>query len=512
MLLGDALEHHAAVNPFGEALIFGERRLTWKDLNEGANRAAATFLRLGAVHGDRVVLLMNNSIEFVEAYYGLSKIGCISAPVMPTLVGSEIAFIANTLRARIALVEAPAADLWRTAAADVPSIESVIGTGIGHDLAYDWNALTATAPGENPSVPVSPQDDLTVKFTSGTTGTPKGCVRTHHNFIMSALSALIEMPIREDDVGLVAQPLAAGMAISFLTIYIFRGIPTVMLPRFDAGQYLDAVERERVSHATAMDWMMRRISAHPTFPGRDLSSIRTLHGINQLGSLPPLLAQGTFRGGLTAGYASSEAGGLVSFKTPADFRRVLSDPDFAGGYSSGRPGRLYRVECLDDQLQPLPAGEVGELAIRGPSVFRGYWERPEETAKTLRGGWLLTGDLAEKDKDGYIHLRGRKRDVIRTGGMNVYPAEIEPLLLTYPGITEAAVIGVPDPEWGERVVACVIASQPTTADDVMAYCRQKLAPHKRPKNVEFFDRFPLTGSGKVIKRELIQLLGSKVFS
>ena len=506
MRLGAALEFHAISKPDQEALIFNDRRLTWREVNAGANRAGHAFLRLGAQRGDRVLLVMANSVAFVEAYYGLAKIGCISAPVMSSLTGADIAFILNTLRARFVLIDAASADLWRSIADQVPTVEAVIGVGEGHGLDHDFDDMTRDAPHHNPDIPVDPFDDVTVKFTSGTTGVPKGCVRTHYNFTMAALSSLTEMPVYDDDIGLVAQPLAAGMALSFLTMYFFKGVTVVMLPHFDAGLYLDAIEQEKITHATSMDWMARRFCAHPSFLQRDLSGVRIMHGINFLETLPPILAQGTFKGGFTAGYASSEAGGLISSKTPAEFARVIADPGFRGGHSSGRPARLFQVECLDDDLRPVPTGEVGELAIRGPSVFRGYWERPEETEKVLRDGWLTTGDLAVKDESGYVYLRGRKRDMIRTGAMNVYPAEIEPIIQQYPGVREVAVVGLPDPEWGERVVAAVVADETCTSLDILTYCRDKLAPHKRPKAVEFFDRFPLTASGKIIKKDVVDIL------
>jgi len=506
MRLHAALEHHALTKPDATALIFGERRLTWHALNAAANRFAHALAALGARRGDRVMMLMANSVQFVEAYYGLAKLGCISAPVVPTLVGSEIAFIANALRARFVIVDAAAADLWRSIAAEVPAVEVVIGVGAGHGLEYDFASFSLGADERNPDVTVDPNDDLTIKFTSGTTGTPKGCVRTHANFTIAALSMLTEIPLREGEIGLIAQPMAAGMAVSFLTLYMFAGVTFVLLPTFEAGLYLDAVERERVSHACAMDWTARRLSAHPTFAERDLSSIRIFHAINQLESLVPFYAQPTFKAGVTAGYASSEAGGLVTYKLPSDFERVRTNPDDLGGRSSGRPGRLYRIEVLGSDMRPLPPGEIGDLAISGPSVFRGYWERPEETAKVLRDGWLITGDLAMKDEGGYIHMRGRSRDVIRSGGMNVYPAEIEPLLLQYPGVAEAAVIGIPDRDWGERVVACLVAGAPHDADAILSYCRSRLAPHKRPKQIAFMERMPLTASGKVIKKDLAAIV------
>ncbi|MDX3905831.1 MAG: AMP-binding protein [Pigmentiphaga sp.] len=506
MAVGRILEHHAGLNPDSEALVFGARRLTWRELDTGANRVGHLLQSLGAEHGDRVVLLLNNSVEFVESYFGIAKIGCISAPVMPTLVGSEIAFIANKLRARFMIVEASAAGMYRSIADELASVEKVIGVGPDHGLPIDYASATALCPSCVPDTEVEPTDDLTIKFTSGTTGRPKGCVRTHQAFIMGLLSALTEHPLRQDDVGLVAQPLAAGMAVYYLLLYLYQGMRVVMLPKFDADLYLDAVEREGITHATAMDWMARRLSAHPGFMGRDLGSLRILHGINQIRSLDSWRAQPTFRADITAGYASSEAGGLVTFKTPMDFRQAFADPAFPGTHSCGRPGRLCQVECVDEQLEPVAVGEVGEIAISGPAMFRGYWELPEDTAKAIRNGWLLTGDLAYRDERGYLFLCGRKRDMIRSGGINVYPAEIEPVLLAHHAVREAAVVGVPDSHWGERVVACIVPQSSCTEEEILAYCRERLGAPKRPKSVRFFESLPTNATGKIIKKDLVLIL------
>ncbi len=173
--------------------------------------------------------------------------------------------------------------------------------------------------------------------------------------------------------------------------------------------------------------------------------------------------------------------------------------------SAGTEAPLTRIACLDDDLKPVPQGEIGELAVSGPSVFRGYWERSDETEKVLRQGWLLTGDLAYLDADGFIFIRGRKRDMIKTGGVNVYPAEIEPVLESHASVVEAAVVGIPDKEWGEKVVAFIVAKSPIGAPELIDFCRDKLAAYKRPKQIVFVDEFPMR-AGKVVKRDLMRML------
>ncbi|NQV56951.1 MAG: AMP-binding protein [Rhodospirillales bacterium] len=506
MLIGDTLAHNGKHNPGGDALVFGNQRLTWGELNGGANRFANALLGQGAGPGDRALMILNNSVEFIEVYYGLAKIGCISAPVMPSSVPSEIAYVANDLGAKYIIVEAAAAHLLDEIGDQLETVQCIIGVGDGHGREFDYKTLLAEASPEEPDVTIDPDDDLTIKYTSGTTGAPKGCVRTHRNFIMAALIYLNEQPLVEDDLASITSPLAAGMAISELSRYVLRGVPFVMMPKFDAKEYLGLIERERITVGYAMESLLKRLAEYPDLNNYDLSSLRSFSG-NRLEVIQPLLAQKTFSAGLHGGYGSSEAGGRISFLKPDDFRLALDNPAYAERLSSlGRAGMLYRIEAMDVDMRPVPAGEIGDLAISGPSVFKGYWQRPEETAETLRDGWLMTGDLARIDEDGYIFLAGRKRDMIKTGGINVYPAEIEPVLMSHDKITNAAVVGIADDEWGEKVVACVVAAGDCSEAELIDYCRDKLAGYKIPKSVHFMDELPINETGKIVKKDLRRML------
>lgn len=504
--IGETLAHQARVQPNREALKVGDRALTWRALDQGANRVANMMLALGAKHGDRVMMMLGNSIEFVEIYYGLAKIGCISAPVMPRSVPGEVQFICDNLRARFIVAEADSASIVRGLGAKLKSVETTVGIGAGHGLAHDFDALKAKASPVEPAIPVAPDDILTTKFTSGTTGTPKGCLRSHRNFIMAASALMMEIPLYDHDCAILANPLAAGMAVSQLTMLVLKGARIVMEERFEPAEYLALVNREKPTLLYMMDTMMRRCFPLPQFATTDFSSVRLYHGAGR-DIIEGLRANPSFHADFSFGYASSEAGGLVTFRLPIHYRLALEQPEKYGYLldSAGVEAPLTRIECLDDELNPVPQGEVGELAVSGPSVFRGYWERPEETEKVLRGGWLLTGDLAMKDKDGVIFIKGRKREMIKTGGVNVYPAEIEPVLEAHDAVVEAAVVGIPDEEWGEKVVACVIAKSKVSETELIDFCRDKLAAYKRPKQIVFMDALPMR-AGKVVKRELIEML------
>ena len=511
MILGETLAYNARNIPNQEAFIFFDRRTTWKGLNDAANRVANALTKLGAKKGDRALLLVDNCIEFIEIYYGLAKIGVISAPSLPKAVGAEISYIANDLRAKFVIAERDAAPVIKEISDQIKSVEHVIGVGEGHGLEIDYDEMVRNSSAEDPDVRIEPSDYLTIKYTSGTTGSPKGCIRSHSNFVMAGAVGLFEQPMFDDDVASISSPLAAGMAITEMSRFVIRGVKTVLLGRFDPAVYFEMIEREKITFGYAMDTMVRRFATHPGFQQANLSSLRTFSGSRDYESMDLMRNQRTFHAGFHTGYGSSEGGGRISFKKPEDYQKTFDNPQKYGHLhdSLGREGRLFRMEAVDDDLKPVPVGEIGELAIRGPSVFQGYWERPEETAKVLRDGWLVTGDLIRRDEEGYLYMCGRKREMIKTGGINVYPAEIEPVLMSYGKVDQVAVVGIPDKEWGEKVVACVVAKEPMTEVELIDFCRDKLGGPKRPKNVVFMDKFPTNASGKVVKRELVDMLTPK---
>ncbi len=250
-----------------------------------------------------------------------------------------------------------------------------------------------------------------------------------------------------------------------------------------------------------------RFTLHPDLERFDLSSLRIFSGTSPTGEtrarLLNLVRQKSFLGEFYAGYGSSEAGGRATYLLPGDCARALADETQGHILNSlGREARFCRVECVDEDMRPVPTGEVGEMAVRTPMLFEGYWNRPEDTEKCYRDGWLMTGDLMRKDEDGYCYLSGRSMDIIKTGGINVYPAEVESVLASHEKIKEAAVFGLPDREWGEVVVACLVAGADCTEEEIIDYCRSRLAGHKRPRSVRFMDELPRNAIGKIIKKDL----------
>lgn len=512
MLIGDALAFNARNAPDAPALVFEDRRLDWRALNAGANRFANALTKLGLRTGDRVVYVMDNSVEFLEVFYGLAKLGIVGAPVMTSSVAREIAYVARDLGARLIVCQASAAAAVREAAPEMPGVAEVIGFGDGHPFGLDYETLTRAASDAEPEADLSPDHDLTVKYTSGTTGEPKGCLRTHGQLLAANVGNLFEVPHFPTDKFAIASPLAAGIGLSLVSMHILAGHPIVMLRKFDATAVLDTYVREKITIGHASFTIFKRVTSHPDLNSYDLSALRLFSGTGSTGGetrdgLLRLRQNPTFKGRFYTGFGATEAGGRVTYLLPDDCDMALADPAKMHLLESlGREARMCSVAALDDTMKRVPDGEIGMMAVKAPCVFKGYWNRPEESKKAFRNGWLMTGDLLKRDADGFLTLAGRMADMIKTGGVNVYPAEIEPVLMASDDVAHAAVIGIPDAEWGEKVVACVVRKRDCTEADILEYCRSRLAPYKRPKAVAFFDTLPETATGKVLKSELKKAL------
>lgn len=512
MLIGDALAFNARNAPGKPALIFEDRRLDWRTLNAGANRLANTLTKLGLRTGDRVVYIMDNSVEFLEVFYGLAKLGIIGAPVMTGSVAREIAYVARDLGAQLVICQASAAAAVLEAGPQMPDVSDVIGFGDGHPFGLDYEMLTRAASEEEPDVDLSPDHDLTVKYTSGTTGEPKGCLRTHRQLLAANVGNLFEVPHFPTDKFAIASPLAAGIGLSLVSMHILAGHPIVMLRKFDATEVLDTYVREKITIGHSSFTIFKRVTSHPDLNSYDLSALRLFSGTGSTGGetrdgLLRLRGNPTFKGRFYTGFGATEAGGRVTYLLPEDCDMALADPSKTHWLESlGREARMCTVAALDENMRRVPDGEIGMMAVKAPCVFKGYWNRPEESKKAFRNGWLMTGDLLKRDADGILTLAGRMADMIKTGGVNVYAAEIEPVLMASEHVAQAAIVGIPDPDWGEKVVACVVRKRDCTEADILEYCRSRLAPYKRPKAVAFFDALPETATGKVQKSELKKAL------
>ena len=495
MNLGTFLTRAAAREPGRTAVTTGARRLSYAELNTRVDALAAGLAGLGLIPGDRVVLWMRNCPEFLEAFFACWKLGLVAVPVNPRLRGADVAFHAADSGAA-ALVHSPE---FADGAAAV-DVAHRIGTGDGGT--YDA-LVAANQDAPDQTRPVADDTPAWLFYTSGTTGRPKGAVLTHGNLTFVTVSWCADLfALQPEDVVLHCAPLSHGAGFHALTA-VARGAENVVLARSEPGAILDAIARHRVTAAWLVPTQIRMLLDHPDLEGADLSSLASVvYGgspmyrsdlVEAVERIGPVFCQL---------YAQGESPMTITYLRREEHRPDRPDPAVLSSAGIARTGMEVRIADTDDR--ELPAGEPGEIQVRGPAVMAGYWGRPEATAEALRGGWLHTGDVGRLDERGYLHVLDRLKDMIITGGSNVYAQEVEDVLLRHPAVHEAAVFGTPDRLWGEAVTAVVVGAPGTVpgADELRAFCRENLADYMRPKHVHVADGLPRNSYGKVLKREL----------
>jgi fatty-acyl-CoA synthase len=514
MLVDEIIAGNARRRPDAIGWRCGERALSWRQIDERINRIAHALLGLGLTPGDRVALLSENSLHVAELYFAIPRAGLIVVPINPLSVHREIEFILRDVGARALLVSGRFVEKLQPVAELSAIAERVLGIEADARISDTLEDRLAAAEAMPPGVRVTQDTVRAIKYTSGTTGTPKGCISTQHQFLINIINYLVQMPFTQDDRCLLCLPMTAGVGIAMLTAYSYLGLETEILRRFNAAQVLDAIERRRVTRFFAVPTLLAALADEQSARPRDLSSLRLVGYGGQAAATSLVLRVMDVLGcGLYQVFGASEAGGFISYLTPEDHERLRkghhSRIDSMGRriVPCGREVQAFHLRIVDASRNAVPNGEVGELAVFSDSNMSGYWNRPEQSREVLADGWLYTGDLALRDDDGLIYIVDRKRDMIVSGGLNVYSAEVEATLAEHPDIAEIAVIGVPDPYWGERVQAYVVPREGTapTEDALLAFAAERLAAYKRPKRFIFLPALPKTSSGKLRKVELREM-------
>lgn len=488
------------------ALAEGERvHATWAELAARVGGAAGGLRdELGLQPGDRVAIVMRNRPEYLEAQYAVWHAGLVAVPVNARLHRDEIAYILEDSGTALVVTDEEHAE-------DVEALVGTVASVRGSVLAPgpEWDRMTGGHP--LALVDRAPDDGAWLFYTSGTTGRPKGAVLTHRNLLMASLSYFADIdPVAASDSVLHAAPLSHGAGLYGLP-HVARGAVSVVPASgaLDGAELVDLLGRWPGMSFFAAPIMVRRLAADPALAGADLSGLKTII----YGGAPMYLADleaalETFGPRLAQIYGQGETPMTITGLSKAD-HADRDHPRWRERMQSvGFPRTDVEVRVVDEDDVPMPAGEVGEVVVRGDVVMTGYWHLAEATEETLRGGWLHTGDMGSFDDDGFLTLRDRSKDLIISGGMNIYPREVEEVLLTHPGVQAVAVVGRPDPEWGEAVVAFVVAGEdgePAT-DELDRACTDRIARFKRPKDYRFLDALPTNNYGKVLKRELRERL------
>jgi fatty-acyl-CoA synthase len=495
------LAHHASRAPDKALCVFGDETVTYAGMAARSAALAAGLAARGVGAGDVVGLLSYNGNEFLETIFAANRLGAIAMPINWRLAAPEVRYILEHSEARALVCDPALTDLADDATKGMESaLVRVCTAPAGPD---GWLALAGLrdpdAAADLPAVTASGDDVHRLMYTSGTTGRPKGVMLTHANLAWKNLAHIVEFGITGADLGLACGPLYHVGALDLTTTTLIAAGATVIIHRaFDAAAVVDEIERSGVTTVWLAPAMVNAIMALPDIDGRDLSSVRLVIGGGEKMPIPLIeRLQRTFP---SAWFA--DAYGLTETVSGDTFLDRHSTVTKLG--SVGRPCLYLEADIWDEAGVPVPVGERGEIVLRGPKVFKGYWRDPEATARAFAGGWFHTGDIGIRDGDGYFYIVDRLKDMILSGGENIAGSEVERVLYEHAAVLEVAVVGRPDPKWGEVPVAYV-ALRPgatTSADELTAHCRDQLARFKVPKDITFIDALPRNPSGKVLKREL----------
>ncbi|MGD9701274.1 MAG: class I adenylate-forming enzyme family protein [Acidimicrobiia bacterium] len=504
MLIGDIARRNARRFGSKPAVIFGDTELSWAALDERANRLATHLLAQGLRKGDRVGVFGPNMGEWPEITYGLAKAGLVLVPVNARVAASEAEFMLDDAGATAAIVHHSLVESFGGVVAGFDTVLQIGGSDVGRD--YE-QALAGGRDVDPTPADLSPDDLHFLLYTSGTTGRPKGVMNGHRSMIMQAYDTCLVTESRENDVMLATTPFYTAGGMIRTVSWMFMGQTLIIHPRFDPDHVIHDIEHRRATFTTFIPTMLQRLLKRlEEEPGHDMSSLRRI-SYGSAPSGPDLARRATELLGcqLQQRYGLTEAGGQVTILQPWDHDRMFTDKPWLVG-SCGRETVHAEITIVDDDGNELPAGEVGEIRIVCETTATGYWNRPEETAKTFRSDGLYSGDMGRLDEEGYLYVVSRKTDMIISGGFNVYPAEIERVIGGHPNVELVAVIGVPDPEWGETTVATIVTRGDVSNEELEAslreLCRTDLAGYKQPRRFEFRTEMPLGPAGKILKREL----------
>lgn len=497
VFVDELLLRNARLYPQTVGLTFEGRKFTFAQMRDRVLKLSQGLLALGVAKGERVAVLSGNHVAFVELYFAVPHVGAVLTTINYRLQPPEVAFILNDCGARVLFVE----DRFYQVAEPIlkeTKVEKVVVIGEKKGGHEEYEALLASAQSSPAKVPRDAEDVCFQLYTSGTTGRPKGAMTTHKNWIFDCIGCSLSVGLTNKDRYLIAPPLyhaAAGVATVFS---MMSATPIVLMKDFVPDLVPVLIEKEKCTRALLVPVMINFVLQSEEVKKRDLSSLQTIiYGASPIAESVLRAAREALRCDFWQAFGQTESVAVLTTLTPEEHEGERLK-------SCGREILFCETKIVDEHDEELPAGEVGEIIARGPMVMQGYYNLPEETEKTLRGGWLHTGDMGCKDEQGYIYIKDRKKDMIISGGENIYPAEVENVLAMHPAVLETAVIGVPDEKWGESVLAVVVKrrGKEVSAEELIEFCRARLAHYKTPRQISFVEQLPRNPSGKVLKTVL----------
>jgi acyl-CoA synthetase (AMP-forming)/AMP-acid ligase II len=508
MNIGDLLVRNASKFHHRTAVVSETRSFSFRELNDRVNRLAHSLLDSGLRKGDRVGVLVHNGSPFLEMYFASAKTGAIFCPYNNHFKQSELKDILDYSTPRFLFVDSDFVEMVSALKPGLKSVEKTICLQKPSlPFMEDYEAFMSRGRAEEPDTKAQEDDVLSIIFTGGTTGKPKGAMRTHRHLMSNAVAGVIELKVEYDERVLITFPMYHVACEDNIVRHSF--MPNTFYIRregaFNPEEVLAYISKERITRCQFVPTMIHSLIQVPNIDKYDLSSLRLI--LYAASVMPVELlkkALAIFSCGFAQLYGQTESGPLTTVLKPEDHVLDGSEKTLARLASCGKPAINYEIRIVDKEDHDVPVGEVGEIIGRSEAMMVGYWEMPEQTAKKLRNGWLHTGDLGRMDEDGYVYMVERKDDLIISGGVNVYPREIEEVLYRHPAVSEASVVGLPDEHWGE-VVKAIIVLKPgaqVTEKEIIEFCGKNLAGYKKPKSVEFWKELPKSPQGKILKTEI----------
>ena len=500
LVLGEILARNARREPTRTALVFGDSSLTFAELDERVNRLANALAARGVGRGDQVAVLMYNALEVVESFFACQKLGACPVPVNFRLAPSELAYILEDSESVAVLTDGQLTSLALESTASLDAVRFVATTGDVLPGSESYEELLASGTPEAPDVDVSEDDLAFLMYTSGTTGRPKGAMLTHQNLVMNTINWSIEMEARPGDIWLSGLPLFHIGGVNGILPFIYVAGTSVITPstNFDPLESLHLLAKHRATMCYFVPTQWQQICSLPEAQEIDTSVLRkALWGASQAPPSTLELLVKTFPSvGIVNAFGQTEMSSNTCFLKADDAVRKMG--------SVGLPAVNVEVRIVDEDGNDVPVGEVGEIVYRGPTVMKGYYKLPEATADAFRGGWFHSGDLVRQDDEGFIYVVDRVKDMIISGGENIYPAEVERAVERHPAVREVAVIGVSHPRWVETPVAVVVADgdERPEPQEIIDSLKSDLASYKKPSAVVYVDELPRNASGKILKRNL----------
>jgi len=476
------------MTPNRVAMTDGEIGVTYRELADRSAALADAFRRSGVRRGDRVAYLGPNHATYFDVLFAATAIGAVLVPINTRLAAPEVAHVLSDSGAGVVVV-APTHSEVLNRALGANSGPRIISTE------RELDEMIATGDPAWRDDTVSLDDVAIIMYTSGTTGRPKGAMLTHGNFTWNIANVMIDLDFRHDEVALIVAPLFHIAALSMISLpLLVKGGTLLLQGSFDPTGALETIERHGVTQMFGVPAMFNAMANTAAWPEADLSSLRAI----MCGGAP--VPKATIETYLERGVVFLQGYGMTETAPGLLFLDGPSSTTKAG--SAGVPSFFTEVRLVDENLEDVPPGERGEILAAGPNVMKGYWGHPEDTRQSFSDSWFHTGDVATVDEDGYYTIVDRVKDIIISGGENIYPAEVEDALLFHPSVAEAAVIGVPNHEWGEVGRAVVVLREPATGEELRSFLESRLARYKIPKSIIFVDELPKSGAGKILKRQL----------